>query len=212
MANNKASKITKDTSARKNTPVGSIHSAIEAAATKKSYDCYVNSLTEGYKRQLETMEQGYEKQIQNLERAAAKATNKHRAAEEEHEHTLTKYHVAKLRASKAKDDKNDLEVRYLAQIKEQTRKHKAELEKVRRAKSSGSCQHTEIKFTKRLKSRMGKSEVAIKKSDAMFHDLAQTVLSSGSVHRWTFEYQGRPLTGMEKTLTQVSCPHQSRAC
>ena len=66
MATNNAFKVTKDTSARKNTRVGSIQSAVEAAAMIESHDCYVNRLTEGYKQQLETMEQTYEDQIREL--------------------------------------------------------------------------------------------------------------------------------------------------
>jgi len=49
MASNNASKTTKDTSARKNTRVGSIQAVVETAAMKESHDYYVNSLTEGYK-------------------------------------------------------------------------------------------------------------------------------------------------------------------
>ena len=66
MASNNASKTTKDTSARKNTRVGSIQSAVESAAMKESHDYYVNRLTEGYKQQLESMEQSYEEQIREL--------------------------------------------------------------------------------------------------------------------------------------------------
>jgi hypothetical protein len=66
MATNNAFKITKDTSARKNTRVGSIQSAVEAAAMKESHDYYVDRLTEGYKQQLETMEEAYEEQIRDL--------------------------------------------------------------------------------------------------------------------------------------------------
>lgn len=66
VATNNAFKITKDTSARKNTRVGSIQSAVEAAAMKESHDYYVERLNEGYKQQLETMEQSYEEQIEDF--------------------------------------------------------------------------------------------------------------------------------------------------
>ena len=66
MASPNPFKIIKDTSARKTTRVGSIQSAVEAAAMKESHDYYVNRLTEGYKQQLETMEQSYEDQIRDL--------------------------------------------------------------------------------------------------------------------------------------------------
>jgi hypothetical protein len=56
-------KITKDTSARKNTRVGSIQSAVEAAALRESHEYYITRLTENHKQQVETMEQGCDEQI-----------------------------------------------------------------------------------------------------------------------------------------------------
>ena len=229
MASNNAFKITKDTSARKNTRVGSIQSAVEAAAMKESHDYYVNRLTEGYKRQLETMEQSYEDQIRelksqlvaNTQNAKVEATkdadakaafqiqevnNKLRTEQILHQQTTGEYEAAVKRASKAEREKNTLETRYRAQIAEQSKRHNDELDKAHREKNAGPYRWNEIKFVKRYKSRVttGAPKLAVKGSGAKFSELAQAALNSKSTESWGFEYNGRPLTEVEKTLAQVS--------
>lgn len=232
MASNNAFKITKDTSTRKNTRVGSIQSAVEAAAMKESHDYYVERLTEGYKQQLETMEQSYEDQIRelksqliaNTEQVKAEAlkdatanasyqiqeaNNKLRTEQVLHRQTTSDYKDALKRASKAEKEKNTLETRYRAQIIEQSKRHSEELDKAQREKNTGPYRWTEIKFVKRYKSRVttGVPKLAVKRSGAKFSELAQSALNSKSTEAWGFEYNGRPLTEMEKTLAQVSCCH-----
>jgi hypothetical protein len=229
MATNNAFKITKDTSARKNTRVGSIQSAFEAAAMKESHDYYVNRLTEGYKQQLETMEQSYEDQIRELKsqmtvttenakaeaikdadaRAAfqiQEANNKLRTEQVLHRQTTADYEIALKVAKEAKKDKITLDTRYRAQIAEQSKRHNDELDKAHREKNIGPYRWTEIKFVKRYKSRVttGAPKLAVKRSGAKFSELAQAALNSKSTDSWGFEYNGRPLTEMDKTLTQVS--------
>ena len=228
MASNIAFKITKDTSARKNTRVGSIQSAVEAAATKESHDYYVNRLTEGYKQQLESMEQSYEDQIRELKSqmnvitenaktealrdADAKAAyqiqeanNKLRTEQVLHRQTTAEYEAVLKLASKAEKGKITLETRYRTQIAEQSKRHNEELDKAHREKSTGPYRWTEIKFVKRYKSRVttGAPKLAAKRSGAKFSELAQAALNSKSTDSWGFEYNGRSLTDMEKTLTQV---------
>lgn len=229
MASNNAFKITQDTSARKNTRVGCIQLAVDAAAMKESHDYYVNRLTEGYKQQLETMEQSYEDQIGELKSqlvantqdakavaikdADAKAAyqiqevnNKLRTEQVLHQKTTREYEAALRMVSKADKDKNALETRYRARIAEQSKRHNDELDKAHREKNSGPYRWTEIKFVKRYKSRVitGAPKLAVKRSGAKFSELAQVALNAKSTEAWGFEYNGRPLTEMEKTLAQVS--------
>lgn len=228
MASNNAFKITKDTSARKNTRVGSIQSAVETAAMRESHD-YVNRLTEGYKQQLESMEQSYEEQIRELEskhvataenakleavKAAAATTaeriqtadEKLRREQELHRQTTSAYDSALKRASKAEQDKYSLETRYRAQIVEQSKRHAEELDKAHREKNTGPYRWIGIKFVKRYKSKVatGAPKCAVKRNGDKFSELAQAALNSKSTSSWGSEYQGCSLTDMEKTLAQVS--------
>jgi hypothetical protein len=227
MASNNAFKITKDTSARKNTRVGSIQSAVEAAAMKESHDYYVDRLTEGYKQQLETMEQGYEEQIRGLKsqlvaiaektkkdaiaEAAAVAAVKARSADARLKEETNKYEQLRLahmhtekRAVRAERENISLESGYRAQFSEQFKKHAAELDKAQREKTSGPYQWIEIKLTKRFKSKMAAPKLVVRRSGMKFSELFQAALGSKSIDFWSFEYHGRPLTDIEKTLTQVS--------
>jgi hypothetical protein len=229
MATNNAFKITKDTSARKNTRVGSIQSAVEAAAMKESHDYYVDRLTEGYKQQLETMEEAYEEQIRDLKsqlctafergkdetikEAAAKTANHFQAMnaklgqmEQSRLETLNSYNATKRRAEAAEKDKTALENRHRAQMLKQSRIHEAALEKAHREKNTGPFRWIEIKLIRRHKTKMAEPKFAVKKAGAKFSELLQTALTSKSVYSWAFEYQGRPLslTDLDKTLTQVS--------
>jgi hypothetical protein len=210
MASNNAFKITKDTSARKNTRVGSIQSAVEAAAMKESHDYYVDRLTEGYKQQLETMEEGYEEQIRNLksqlttafergkdeatQKAASTLSEQIQAADmkllgEQQKHYRTRDMLASetKRANQAEKDNNAIEVRCHAQSNKQKKKIEAELDKAHREKNTGPFRWIEIKFIKRQKTK-----------------IAQAALNSKNTHAWVYEYQGRPLKNLEQTLTQVS--------
>lgn len=81
--------------------IGSIQSAVEAAAVKKSHDYYITSLTEGYKEQLEAMEQGYEGQIKELEGQLA-------ASIKETEENVTKKAMAEEYEERIKDLKSKL--------------------------------------------------------------------------------------------------------
>lgn len=229
MASNNAFKITKDTSARKNTRVGSIQSAVEAAAMKESHDYYVNRLTEGYKQQLGTMEQTYEDQIRELKTEFATTLEKRRedAIQETTAKTAEKIKLLKESVSfqqsntqlvmqdlteknillaRAMNEKTDVKIACRNQIVDLRKKHEAELDKAHREKNSGPYRWTEIKFVKRYKSRVttGAPKLAVKRSSAKFSELAQAALNSKSTESWGFEYNGRPLTEMEKTLTQVS--------
>lgn len=113
MATNNAFEITKNTSTRKNTRVGSIQSAVEAAAMKESHDYCVNRLTEGYKQQLEIMEQTYEDQIRELknqfvasvEKANAEAIQKANAKAAGDAQALKKS-LSESKAAHANADKN----------------------------------------------------------------------------------------------------------
>lgn len=229
MASNNAFRVTKDTSARKNTRVGSIQSAVEAAAMRESHEYYVNRLTEGYKQQLETMEQSYEDQIRELKSQLAvttenakaealkdattqasyqiqEANSKLRAEQVLHQQTTAEYKTALKIASKAEKDKNTLETRHRNQIIEQTKRHNDELDKAQREKNTGPCRWIEIKFVKRYKSKVttGAPKCAVKRNGDKFSELVQAALNSKSTYSWGFEYKGSPLTDMEKTLTQVS--------
>jgi hypothetical protein len=229
MASNNAFKITKDTSARKNTRVGSIQSAVEAAAMKESHDYYVERLTEGYKQQLETMEQTYEDQIRELksqltvsiENAKAEAL-KDAAAKfaQEKQAVIDKLHAeqrislkaiadcqtALTRASKAEKDKTTLETRHRTQIIEQNRRHSDELNKAHRECKTGPYSLIEVTFVKRNKSNKisGASKSAVKRSGVKFSELIQAALKPHSTPLWGFEYKGTPLTNVGKTLTEVS--------
>jgi hypothetical protein len=179
------------------------------------------------------MEQSYEDQIRELKSqltviienakaealkdATAKASyqiqeanNKLRTEQVLHRQTTTEYEDALKRASKAEKDKNTLETRYRAQIIEQSKRHSDELDKAQREKNTGPYRWTEIKFVKRYKSRVttGAPKLAVKKSGAKFSELAQAALNSKSTESWGFEYTGRPLTEVEKTLAQVGDHHQ----
>jgi excinuclease UvrABC nuclease subunit len=238
MATNNAFKITKDVSARKNTRVGSIQSAVEAAARKESHDYYLGRLTEGYKLQLETMEEAYEEQIQDLKsqlntsfekgkdeatmEAAAKLSEQIQAADlellgEQQAHNSTRGSLASAmqRAEKAEKAVNTMETRYRAQIVKQTKHHEAELEKAHREKNTGPFRWIEIKFIKRhkTKNKMAEPKFAVKKAGAKFSELVQTALTSKSVYSWAYEYQGRTLSlaDLKKTLTQVSLVPLHRA-
>ena len=229
MASNNASKITKDTSARKNTRVGSIQSAVETAAMKESHDYYVNRLTEGYKQQLESMEQSYEEQIRELKSklvataenakaeavkaAAATVAEKMQAADEKlrreqelHRQTTPAYDSALKRASKAEQDRNSLETRYRARILVQGQRHEEELDRAHREKNTGPHRWIEIKFVKRYKSKAvtGAPKFAVTRSGVKFIELVQAALKPYSTPLWGYEYQGSPLTNPEKTLIQVS--------
>lgn len=227
MATNVAFKITKDTSARKNTRVGTIQSAVEAAAMKESHDYYVERLTEGYKQQLETMEQSYEEQIRELKlqlttavekmkedttkEAATKTDKLIQEAEaklslkdEQYKGALADCRQAMNYATRLEKDKNGVETRYRAQIVEQSKAHEAALDETHHEKNTGPYHWIEIKFIKRNKSKMAEPRFAVKRGGVSFSELAQAALNSKSIHSWTFEYHGRPVTNMEKTLTAVS--------
>jgi hypothetical protein len=227
MASNNAFKITKDTSARKNTRVGSIQSAVEAAAMKESHDYYVYRLTEGYKQQLETMEEGYEEQIRNLksqlttafergkdeatQKAASTLSEQIQAADmkllgEQQKHYRTRDMLASetKRANQAEKDNNAIEVRCHAQSNKQKKKIEAELDKAHREKNTGPFRWIEIKFIKRQKTKMAEPKLVVKRAGIKFGELAQAALNSKNTHAWVYEYQGRPLKNLEQTLTQVS--------
>ena len=229
MASNNAFKITKDTSARKNTRVGSIQSAVEAAAMKESHDYYVNRLTEGYKQQLETMEQGYEDQVRELktqyaaslektkkeaiEEATAKAAENLKAADvlwvkevDKCDRLGRDYTKMERRALNAEETYASLVSSHRTEINEQRKKHKAELDRAHRESKTGPYSLIEVKFAKRNKSNniVGTPKLVVKRSGVMFSELVKAGLKPHSTPSWRFEYKGNPLTDMEKTLTQVS--------
>lgn len=68
MATNDHYRVTKDTSARKNTGnQSSMHSAVEAAASRAAHDAYVKGLISGYEEQLHAMEAEHADQIAEIQ-------------------------------------------------------------------------------------------------------------------------------------------------
>jgi len=194
---------------------------------KESHDYYVNRLTEGYKHQLETMEQSYEEQIRDLksqlvaiaektrkaaiEETAAETAAKTKAADARVKEEANKYEQLRLahmhtekRAVRAERENVSLESGYRAQFSEQFKKYAAELDKAQREKTSGLYQWIEIKLTKRFKSKMAAPKLVVRRSGMKFSELFQAVLGSKWIDFSSFEYHGRALIDIEKTLTQVS--------
>lgn len=237
MASNNAFKITKDTSTRKNTRVGSIQSAVEAAAMKESHDYYVNRLTEGYKQQLETMEQGYEEQIKELKAQFAATVEKAKeeavrevSAKAANDTRMLKTSLSELEAAKKRDDATygrltervrDAErdrVREAnalrSQMTEERNKYEARLDKAQRASSSGPHRWIEIKFTRKCKTKMSEPKFMVKKGFTKFSELVQAATFLGKVpDSWVYEYRGRQVSDTSKTLAQVSgsLTHEERS-
>lgn len=221
MATNNPFKVTKDTSARKGGRIGSIQSAVEAAAVKESHDYYITRLNEGYKEQLETMEQQYEEQIKELksqlvasaekvvQEGKRSATLEARllGATQDRDQALHVSVAAEGRAKKAEWEKGGIESRYRAQILEhieKARKQEVALDKAHRERNTGPHRWIEVKFTRRLKSsKMAKSTCAVKRGSATFGELVKAATSS-KTETFIFQHQGRRITDMDKSVAQVS--------
>jgi len=228
MASNNASRVTKDTSARKNTRVGSIQSAVEAAATKESHDYCVNRLTEGYKQQLETMEQSYEDQIRELknqfvasvEKANAEATRKANAKAAGEIQALEKS-LSESKAAHANADKNCRElakcavdaeqqamtdeVLHRAQRTEQREAFEGRIEKTQRENNSGPHRWIQVKLTRKFKTKMGEPRAVVKRGSTKVSELVLLAIPPGKLpDSWVFEHRGHQMSDMNTSLAQVS--------
>lgn len=227
MATNNAFKVTKDTSARKGTRVGSIQSNVEAAAMRESHEYFVTRLTQGYNKQLETMEQEYEEQLRELkarlatdvEKAKQDAIKDHKAQaapqadaaeaklvqmQKKLDTYMEAYNIETTLVSSAERKYITLGNRHQAQIDQMNKAHEAALDKAHREKNTGPHRWIEIIFIKRLVNggRL-KPKSVVKKGSMKLIELVQVANNCKTADAWDFEHQGRALKDMDKTLLQV---------